>query len=121
MNIQVISEDFVDAVKNSTGDAKNLLEEKKISEWGADPSTRMMNNAAKSMKSKSGKSQYEKSVSGKVKVKVKGGGVVDPDSGLDDVAHVYQSGKEKFTVTLGITDIQKNKNSYYKMQILKVI
>lgn len=121
MNIQVISEDFVDAVKNSTGDAKNLLEEKKISEWGADPSTRMMNNAAKSMKSKSGKSQYEKSVSGKVKVKVKGGGVVDPDSGLDDVAQVYQSGKEKFTVTLGITDIQKNKNSYYKMQILKVI
>ena len=62
---------------------------------------------------------YEKSASGKVKLRVKGGGAVDPDSKLEDIAHVYARGKEKFTVVLGITDIQAKKNSYYKLQILK--
>jgi hypothetical protein len=62
---------------------------------------------------------YEKSSSGKVKLRVKGGGAVDPDSGLDDIAHVYQSGKIKFTTTLGLTDIQTKRNSFYKLQILK--
>lgn len=55
----------------------------------------------------------------KVKLKLKGGVAVDPDSGLEDVAHVYQDGKEKFTVTLGVTDIQTKKNSYYKLQLLE--
>lgn len=58
--------------------------------------------------------------SGKVTQRVKGGGAVDPDSGLQDFAHVYHRGNnEKFTVTLGITDIQTQKNSFYKMQIYK--
>lgn len=50
---------------------------------------------------------------------VKAGNAVDPDSGLSDVAHVHQEGPEKFTVVLGLTDIQSNKNSYYKLQLLK--
>lgn len=55
----------------------------------------------------------------KVKLKLKGGGAVDPDSGLEDCAHIYESGKDKYTAVLGLTDIQKQKNSYYKLQLLQ--
>lgn len=116
-DIQVITEDFVEEAKEYTDAPIMLLKKKTISSWGGDVNARLSNVIAKSA-SKS-KSRFEKSVSGKVKVKVKGGGAVDPDSGLDDLAHIYQRGKDKYTVTLGLTDIQSKKNSYYKMQILK--
>lgn len=45
---------------------------------------------------------------------------MDPDSELADVAHVYEDhGKQKWTAVLGLTDVQMNKNSYYKLQLLK--
>lgn len=52
-------------------------------------------------------------------MKLKAGGAVDPDSGLDDVAVIYQEGDDKYNVVLGLTDIQRQKNSYYKLQLLK--
>lgn len=51
--------------------------------------------------------------------KVKDGLAVDPDSGLEDIAHVYVDSNNKYSVVLGLTDIQRNKNSYYKVQLLK--
>lgn len=47
------------------------------------------------------------------------GAVVDPDSGLDDIAHVYSEGKLKYFAILGKVDIQNDKNSYYKLQLLE--
>jgi hypothetical protein len=45
---------------------------------------------------------------------------VDPDSGLDDIAHVYKDEKgTKYTVVLSKTDVVAQKNSYYKLQVLK--
>lgn len=53
-------------------------------------------------------------------MRVKGNGPpVDPESGLDDVAHVYQQGKDKYNAILSLTDLQKQKNSYYKIQLLE--
>lgn len=118
LDIQVVSEDFVEEAKDYTELAFALIKKKTISDWGGDIKTRLADVIAKSGSSKS-KSKYEKSVSGKVKLQVKGGGTVDPDSELEDVAHVYQKGTDKFTATLGLTDIQAKKNSYYKLQILK--
>lgn len=119
LDIHVISEDFVDEAKPLTDSAVSLLQQKSICTWGGDPTIRISKSAAKSNASR-GKSMYEKkSSSGKVKLRIKGGGAVDPDSELEDKAHVYQRGKEKFNVNLGITDIQSKRNSYYKMQILK--
>ena len=119
LDIHVISEDFVEEAKPLKDSAVSLLEQKSICTWGGDPTIRIAKVAAKSNASR-GKSIYEKkSSSGKVKLRIKGGGAVDPDSNLEDVAHVYQRGKEKFNVNLGITDIQSGRNSYYKMQILK--
>ncbi|KAL0113855.1 hypothetical protein PUN28_011294 [Cardiocondyla obscurior] len=117
-DIQVITEDFVEEAKEYSDAPIMLLKKKTISSWGGDINARLSNVIAKSNASKS-KSKFEKSVSGKIKVKVKGGGAVDPNSGLENVAHIYQKGKDKYTVTLGLTDIQSGKNSFYKLQILK--
>lgn len=118
LDIQVVSEDFVEEAKDYTDPPIMLIKTKTISDWGGDINARLANVIAKSGASKS-KSKFEKSSSGKVKLQIKGGGTVDPDSGLTDCAHVYQKGKDKYTATLGITDIQAKKNSYYKLQILK--
>ena len=55
----------------------------------------------------------------KVKLKVVGGLAVDPDSDLVDEAHVYSDGKDAYTCVLGLSDVQTNKNSYYKIQLLE--
>ncbi|XP_032677618.1 poly [ADP-ribose] polymerase [Odontomachus brunneus] len=115
LDIQVITEDFVEEAKEYTEAPIMLLKKKTISSWGGDINARI-SNVAKSNASKS-KSKFEKS--GKVKLRIKGGGAVDPDSGMDDCTHIYQRGKDKYDITLGLTDIQSKKNSYYKMQILK--
>ncbi|KAL7291310.1 hypothetical protein TKK_0014913 [Trichogramma kaykai] len=118
LDINVVSEDFVEEAKDFTDTPFTLIKKKSIAPWGGDPSTRISKSIATKSASR-GKSRYEKSGSGTAKLKIKGGGIVDPDSNLENEAHVYQRGKEKFTVTLGLTDIQLKKNSYYKMQILK--
>lgn len=120
LNIQVITEDFVEEAKEYTKSAVSLIKKKTISSWGGNLSDRIKIVAEKSLASKSkSKSTFEKSGSGKIKLRLKGGGTLDPDSGLEDIAHVYQSGKDKYTVTLVLADIQTKKNSYYKLQILK--
>lgn len=45
--------------------------------------------------------------------------MVDPDSGLENETHVYIQGKIKYFAVLGNTDIQRDKNSYYKVQLLE--
>lgn len=63
----------------------------------------------------SGKSiEKEKSV----KLTIKGGSAVDPDSGLGSIAKVYVSGDAKYSVVLGVTDIHSKRNSFYKIQLL---
>ena len=54
-----------------------------------------------------------------VKMKLKGGGFVDPDSGLEDKAHVYKIGNALYSVVLGAVSIQDDVNSYYKLQVLE--
>ncbi|XP_043248325.1 poly [ADP-ribose] polymerase [Colletes gigas] len=119
-NIQVITEDFVDEAKDYTKSAVSLIKKKTISSWGGNLSDRIKTVAEKSSASKSKrKSGFEKSGSGTMKLTLKGGLTVDPQSGMENDTHVYQSGNNKYTVTLVLSDIQTKKNSYYKLQILK--
>ena len=62
---------------------------------------------------------FTKSLPSKVRVQLKGGAAVDPDSNLVDVAHVYKNEHEIYNAVLGMTDIQSGKNSYYKLQVLE--
>ncbi|KRT82026.1 hypothetical protein AMK59_5757, partial [Oryctes borbonicus] len=115
-DVHVVSEDFVDAAKNCSGGIPELVIEKSIADWGTDPNTRLPPETSKSQKSKS---MYTKSGPSKIKMTVKGGSAVDPDSGIDHTSHVYSDGNDKYTVVLGLTDIQRKKNSFYKLQLLE--
>lgn len=50
---------------------------------------------------------------------MKGGIAVDPDSNLEDVAHVLKDNGNVYNSVLGITDLDANKNSFYKLQVLE--
>ena len=52
-------------------------------------------------------------------LKLKGGAYVDPESGLENKAHVYKSGSDLYSVVLGSVDVQEGRNSYYKLQLLQ--
>ena len=52
-------------------------------------------------------------------VVVKNGYEVDPDSDKDEIAHVLMKGSDGYTSSLIKTSKEKNKNSYYKMQVLE--
>ncbi|XP_070576368.1 poly [ADP-ribose] polymerase 1-like [Ptychodera flava] len=62
---------------------------------------------------------YTKSVPDKMKMTVKGGAAVDPDSGLEDSVHVYSEKGNVYSATLGLVDISRGTNSYYKLQLLE--
>ncbi len=47
------------------------------------------------------------------------GTAVDPASRLDSITHVYVDGATKYFAILNLTDIQEDKNSYYKIQLLE--
>lgn len=53
------------------------------------------------------------------KLLLKDGTVVDPKSKLQSTTHVYRKDKVLYSCVLGLTDIQKNKNSFYKLQVLE--
>uniref|UniRef100_A0A3Q2HW52 Poly [ADP-ribose] polymerase n=1 Tax=Equus caballus TaxID=9796 RepID=A0A3Q2HW52_HORSE len=55
----------------------------------------------------------------RMKLTLKGGAAVDPDSGLEHSAHVLEKGGKVFSATLGLVDIVKGTNSYYKLQLLE--
>lgn len=114
MQIQVVPEDYIEDAK--AGGAISYITSKSICDWGSDPHSRIPQDEEKS---KSKKSIYTKSVPSKVTLKLKGGLAVDPDSGLGEVAHVYKRDKVIFNCVLNKVDIQTDKNSYFKMQVLE--
>ena len=54
-----------------------------------------------------------------MKLKLKGGAYVDPDSELEDKAHVLKERDSLYSAVLGAVNIQDGKNSYYKLQMLE--
>uniref|UniRef100_A0A671XEC3 Poly [ADP-ribose] polymerase n=1 Tax=Sparus aurata TaxID=8175 RepID=A0A671XEC3_SPAAU len=54
-----------------------------------------------------------------MKLTVKGGAAVDPDSGLENSAHVLEQSGKMYSATLGLVDIVRGTNSYYKLQLLE--
>lgn len=64
---------------------------------------------------------YARNTKKTASIKLKNGTALDPESGLEEVAHVYRDKitDQLYTTVLGYTDIVKNKNSFYKMQVLE--
>lgn len=116
LGIHVIPVDYIDQVEKEPSGAIRFISSLSLCDWGTDPSARVPQEELKSSKSKS---IYTKSVPKSVKLTVKDGLAVDPESGLESEAHVYVDGKDKYSVVLAKADVQKNQNSYYKLQLLK--
>uniref|UniRef100_UPI00398EF7A6 poly [ADP-ribose] polymerase 1 n=1 Tax=Pristiophorus japonicus TaxID=55135 RepID=UPI00398EF7A6 len=128
-NVRVASEDILVDLKSGKG-LRELLSVHGISPWGAEVAAEVVseppaagkstgNKATKisssKVKQEEGSSKSEK----KMKLTVKGGGAVDPDSGLEDSAHVFEQSGRILSATLGLVDITRGTNSYYKLQLLE--
>ena len=112
-DIQVVPESFLESVK--AGGTIEKIKSMNISSWGSDPLSRIPQEEAHKPK----ESMYTKNVSKKETLMLKGGSAVDPKSEMADISHVYKEGKKLYSVVLGLTDIQRQKNSYYKLQVLE--
>ena len=60
-----------------------------------------------------------KSVPKMTKMTLKGGGAVDSESGHEHDCHIYRVGDVIYSATLGMVDLIKGTNSYYKLQLLE--
>lgn len=114
-NVYVVSEGFLDALSKAGASVEPLLLQFKIAPWGADASSKMDKYKKKSQMDK----MFAKSGPSMMKLTVKGLAAVEPDSGLADVAHVYTRGKDIYSSVLGMVDINRGTNSYYKLQLLE--
>ncbi|ELT93548.1 hypothetical protein CAPTEDRAFT_223861 [Capitella teleta] len=125
-DVHVVSEQFLSAA--AKGGAVLLVQTHSLCPWGSDPISRVEDvvegascskSASKSLKSQREEAYFTKSIPDKVKMTVKGGAAVDPDSGLENVAHVLEEKGTPFNAVLGLVDIARGTNSYYKLQILE--
>ncbi|XP_077299838.1 poly-(ADP-ribose) polymerase [Arctopsyche grandis] len=119
-NIQVVEDSFFDLIKSdgTVADSMKLIDEHNIAPWGSNVASRIPQDVVDGKSNKS-KSMYSKASSGPTHIKLKGGTAVDPDSGLENVAHVYKEHKITYSVVLGLTDVVSQKNSFYKLQVLE--
>ncbi|KFB53218.1 AGAP003230-PA-like protein [Anopheles sinensis] len=106
LQIQVVPEKFIESATG--GDVLSLITSQAICDWGSDPHTRSPS-----------KSEAVKSLPSKMKFQMKSGLIVDPDSGLTEQAHVYKKGDVIYNCVLNLVDIQRDLNSYYKIQVLE--
>lgn len=116
LGIHIIPMDYLDLVESNPTNAINYISSTTLCDWGTNPNSRIGQEDVNTRKSKS---IYTKSAAKSMTLKIKNGSAVDPESGLQDVAHVYLDKSYKYGVVLGLTDIQRNKNSYYKLQLLE--
>ncbi|KAJ8410210.1 hypothetical protein AAFF_G00201910 [Aldrovandia affinis] len=125
--VRVVSEDFLTDIKSSGKALQELVSLHAISPWGAEvkPETAVPTTASKSSGATATKSmgrvkeEEGGSKAKKMKLTVKGGAAVDPDSGLENCAHVLDQNGKIFSATLGLVDIVRGTNSYYKLQLLE--
>ena len=126
-SIRVVSVDFLRDVSNSTRSLQDLLSAHVLAPWGAKVKAEPAEPAAP--KAKLG-TAFSKNSQGpvkeedvnrsekRIKLTLKGGAAVDLDSGLEHSAHVLEKGGKVFSATLGLVDIVKGTNSYYKLQLV---
>uniref|UniRef100_A0A671NI15 Poly [ADP-ribose] polymerase n=1 Tax=Sinocyclocheilus anshuiensis TaxID=1608454 RepID=A0A671NI15_9TELE len=125
--VRVVAEDFLTAIKESGKALQELISLHAISPWGAEVKVESQaaapaskSTGAHSSKSTSRVKEEEGgSKSKKMKLTVKGGAAVDPDSGLENCAHVLDQNGKIYSATLGLVDIVRGTNSYYKLQLLE--
>uniref|UniRef100_A0AAQ4Q8P8 Poly [ADP-ribose] polymerase n=1 Tax=Gasterosteus aculeatus aculeatus TaxID=481459 RepID=A0AAQ4Q8P8_GASAC len=117
--VRVVSEDFLADIKSSGKALQELVSLHAISPWGAEVKVEAQASSAASKSGPLATKSTGGSKSKKMKLTVKGGAAVDPDSGLENSAHVLEQGGRMYSATLGLVDIVRGTNSYYKLQLLE--
>uniref|UniRef100_A0A4W6D949 Poly [ADP-ribose] polymerase n=1 Tax=Lates calcarifer TaxID=8187 RepID=A0A4W6D949_LATCA len=124
--VRVVSEDFLTDIKSSGKAIQELVSLHAISPWGAEvkveaqaPSAASKSGALATKSTGRVKEEEGGSKAKKMKLTVKGGAAVDPDSGLENSAHVLEQSGKMYSATLGLVDIVRGTNSYYKLQLLE--
>lgn len=120
--VRVVSEDILTDITSSGKALQELVSLHAISPWGAEVKVEAQASKSGALPTKStGKVKEEEggSKSKKMKLTVKGGAAVDTDSGLENSAHVLEQGGKIYSATLGLVDIARGTNSYYKLQLLE--
>ncbi|XP_047244775.1 poly [ADP-ribose] polymerase 1 [Girardinichthys multiradiatus] len=124
--VRVVSEDFLTDIRSSGKGLQELVSLHAISPWGAEvksePQAPTVSSKSGALAAKStGRVKEEEggSKAKKMKLTVKGGAAVDPDSGLENSAHVLEQNGKMYSATLGLVDIVRGTNSYYKLQLLE--
>jgi len=119
--IPVVTEEYLDAIKK--GGAQTMLTQYAIAAWGGKPSVKEEKDTVDGGNKSVGKKRKLESngevSSKKAKMTLKGGAVVDPESGLEDKCHVLSKKGEIYNVVLGLVDLLRGTNSYYKLQLLQ--
>ncbi|XP_067018725.1 poly [ADP-ribose] polymerase 1-like [Acropora muricata] len=118
-DVPVVSEDYLEAVRK--GGARSMITQHSIASWGNNKAGSAVDGAVvfNGSGSKVMKSGLEGAFAKKMKIAVKGGAAVDPDSEMEDRCHVFQENGNIYSATLGLVDIVRGANSYYKLQLLK--
>ncbi|XP_060555294.1 poly [ADP-ribose] polymerase 1-like [Ruditapes philippinarum] len=123
-DVHVVDEDFLTKVEK--GGAALLITSHSIAPWGSDAEKRIsQGSVSKSVGKSVGKfskrdeAHFTKNLPDKLKMTVKGGAAVDPDSGLESTAHVVEEKGSIYNAVLGLVDVVRGTNSYYKLQALE--
>ncbi|CAG2173208.1 unnamed protein product, partial [Oppiella nova] len=120
--IPIVSEECLKAVEDLS-DPIQAISLNRLDDFEVDVEKRFSNLNVKekmktAFKSGAGSGRFEKSV-GKQKFVLKDGNVVDPECEVADVTHIYKQGTDVYSVVLSQVDLSRNKNSFYKLQLLE--
>ncbi|KAL4239025.1 Poly [ADP-ribose] polymerase 1 [Mactra antiquata] len=122
-DVHVVDEDFLNKVEK--GGAALLIIQHSIAGWGSDPEKRIAKSSVtksigkSAAVSKRDEAYFTKNLPDKLKMTVKGGAAVDPDSGVASTAHVIEEKGVIYNAVLGLVDVVRGTNSYYKLQALE--
>jgi len=121
--VHVVSDDVLELCQTGKPLA-TLVTECSLADWGADIEKkinhyRLTKSAPKSGMTARDEARFTKSMPATVKMTVKGGAAVDPETGLDKKAHILLEKGEPLTAVLGLVDIARGTNSFYKLQALE--
>lgn len=121
-NIHIVSPKFIEDIEScpSIGQA---VKDNLICSWGEDPILKfgVKKEQAKSQAASTSSSSTNgfKSGSLTMKLPVKGGAIVDPQSGKEGSCHVFTRKNVIYNAVLGMVDLSRGSNSFYKLQLLE--
>ncbi|XP_054169146.1 poly [ADP-ribose] polymerase 1-like [Oppia nitens] len=121
LSIPIVTEEALVAFEDNA-EPVQAISLNRVDDFEVDIEKRYTNlNVKEKMKSafKSGVKSGSFEKSGKQKMILKDGNVVDPDCEVAEVTHIYKDGKDIYSVVLSKVDVSKNKNSFYKLQLLE--